>query len=60
MAVIEDATASPPPHHEAGLRRIAGAGGVITNCKGIHYEWVRDSRDAWRGESEAGNRPAAA
>ena len=42
VAVIEDATASPPPHHEAGLRRIEGAGGVITNCKGIHYEWVRD------------------
>ena len=42
VAVIEDATASPPPHHEAGLRRIAGAGGIVTNCKGIHFEWVRD------------------
>lgn len=42
VAVIEDATASPPPHHEAGLRRIAAAGGIITTCKGIHYEWVRD------------------
>lgn len=42
VAVIEDATASPPPHHEAGLRRIAAAGGLITTCKGIHYEWVRD------------------
>lgn len=42
VAVIEDATASPPPHHDAGLRRIAAAGGIITNTKGIHYEWVRD------------------
>lgn len=42
VAVIEDATASPPPHHAAGLRRIAAAGSLITTCKGIHYEWVRD------------------
>ncbi len=42
VAVIEDATASPPPHHEAGLKRIAAAGGIITSSKGIHYEWVRD------------------
>ena len=42
VAVIADATASPPPHHEAGLRRIAGAGGIVTTCKGIHVEWVRD------------------
>ncbi|WP_373505418.1 isochorismatase family protein [Aestuariivirga sp.] len=42
VTVIEDATASPPPHHEAGLRRIAAAGGIVTNTKGIHYEWVRD------------------
>ncbi len=42
VAVIEDATASPPPHHEAGLKRIASAGGIVTTTKGIHYEWVRD------------------
>ena len=42
VAVIEDATASPPPHHEAGLKRIAAAGTVVTNAKGIYYEWVRD------------------
>jgi nicotinamidase-related amidase len=40
--VIADATASPPPHHAAGLKRIAAAGGLITDSKGIHYEWVRD------------------
>lgn len=42
VAVIEDATASPSPYHEAGLRRISAAGGIITTTKGIHYEWVRD------------------
>jgi nicotinamidase-related amidase len=42
VAAIEDATASPPPHHDAGLRRMAAAGVIITNTKGIYYEWVRD------------------
>jgi hypothetical protein len=42
VAAIEDATASPPPHHEAGLRRMAAGGVVLSNTKGIYYEWVRD------------------
>ena len=42
VVVIEDATGSPPPHHEAGLKRIGAAGGIVTTVKGIHYEWVRD------------------
>jgi nicotinamidase-related amidase len=42
VAAIEDATASPPPHHEAGLRRMAAGGVIITNTKGIYYEWLRD------------------
>jgi nicotinamidase-related amidase len=42
VAAIEDATASPPPHHEAGLRRMADGGVILTNTKGIYYEWVRD------------------
>ena len=42
VAAIEDATASPPPHHEAGLRRMAAGGVTLTNTKGIYYEWVRD------------------
>lgn len=42
VAVIGDATASPPPHHDEGIRRIVAAGGIITTCKGIHYEWARD------------------
>jgi nicotinamidase-related amidase len=42
VAVASDATASPPPHHDAGLTRMAAAGAIITNVKGIYYEWVRD------------------
>jgi nicotinamidase-related amidase len=40
--VIEDAVASPPPHHEAGLRRMRDAGVTITTSKGVYYELVRD------------------
>jgi nicotinamidase-related amidase len=42
VAVIDDATASPPPHHDDGIARIRAAGAVITSVKGIYYEWVRD------------------
>jgi nicotinamidase-related amidase len=42
VAVLEDACGSPPPHHEAGLRRLREAGITVTTVKGIYYEWVRD------------------
>jgi len=42
VAVIEDATASPPPHHDLGIRRMSAAGVMVTSVKGIYYEWVRD------------------
>ncbi len=42
VAVIDDATASPLPHHEYGIARVREAGAVITSVKGIYYEWVRD------------------
>ena len=42
VCVIEDATGSPWPHHQAGLRRMEQAGVIITNTKGIYYEWIRD------------------
>ena len=42
VAVLEDACGSPPPHHEAGLERLRQAAIVVTNVKGMHYEWVRD------------------
>ena len=40
--VIDDACASPAPHHEHGLRRLRDAGITVTSAKGIYYEWVRD------------------
>lgn len=42
VAVIEDATASPQPHHDYGIKRLTAAGAVITSVKGIYYEWIRD------------------
>lgn len=42
VAVLSDATATPPPHHEPGLQRMAQAGVTITDTKGLYYEWVRD------------------
>ena len=42
VAAISDATGSPSPHHDAGLARMQQAGVIITNAKGIYYEWVRD------------------
>jgi nicotinamidase-related amidase len=40
--VIDDACASPPPHHDHGLRRLRDGGIVVTSVKGLFYEWVRD------------------
>jgi nicotinamidase-related amidase len=42
VAVLEDGCGSPPPNHEAGLRRLRDAGIMVTTIKGMHYEWVRD------------------
>ncbi len=54
VAVISDATGSPPPHHERGLGRIAAAGAIVTDTKGIHYEWVRDLATLARLRKEIG------
>ena len=42
VAVLDDATASPAPHHEYGITRMRAAGVIITSVKGIYYEWIRD------------------
>ncbi|GIT53273.1 MAG: hypothetical protein Ct9H300mP16_04330 [Pseudomonadota bacterium] len=34
---------SPEPNHAAGLKRMENAGIIITNTKGIFYEWARES-----------------
>jgi nicotinamidase-related amidase len=40
--VIDDACASPAPHHDHGLRRLRDGGITVTSLKGIFYEWVRN------------------
>ncbi|HVT52056.1 MAG TPA: isochorismatase family protein [Dongiaceae bacterium] len=42
VGVVADACASPGPNHDAGLLRLRDAGIVVTNTKGMFYEWVRD------------------
>ncbi len=41
VAVVGDATFAPGLVHDAGLRRIAEAGGAVIHAKGVYYEWVR-------------------
>jgi nicotinamidase-related amidase len=42
VAVVEDCTASPIPHHEAGIRRMRDAGVTVITSKALYYELVRD------------------
>jgi nicotinamidase-related amidase len=39
--VISDATCSPGDSHAAGLARLREAGILITDTKGLFYEWMR-------------------
>ena len=39
--VIADATCSPGEAHAAGLARLRAAGVLITDTKGLFYEWLR-------------------
>lgn len=41
VVVVADASYAPGPTHEAGVRRMAGAGIEISHAKGVYYEWVR-------------------
>ena len=47
VVVVEDATFSPGPMHDAGIRRMSGLGVEVGHTKGIYYEWIR-SVDAAR------------
>jgi nicotinamidase-related amidase len=59
VAVLEDACGSPPPHHDAGLRRMREAGIVVTTVKGMYYEWLRDLATLARVKAAIGTeRPA--
>jgi len=52
VAVIEDATGSPPPHHATGINRLRVAGALITSVKSTYYEWVRDLATHQRVKSQ--------
>jgi nicotinamidase-related amidase len=41
VAVIHDAVGTPAPGQELGLRRMEHAGVIVTNIKGLFYEWLR-------------------
>jgi nicotinamidase-related amidase len=41
VAVITDATGSPGAAHASGLARMPAAGVLMTDTKGLFYEWVR-------------------
>jgi nicotinamidase-related amidase len=41
VVVVQDATASPGPGHQAGLDRMRALGVELVTVKGLFYEWVR-------------------
>jgi len=41
VVVVTDATFSPGPMHELGLRRIREAGVELHHAKGVYYDWIR-------------------
>ena len=41
VAVVADATATPAPGQEIGLRRMQNAGATIVSTKSLFYEWMR-------------------
>lgn len=41
VVIVEDATGSPDAGQKNGIQRIHQAGGIITNMKGLFYEWLR-------------------
>jgi nicotinamidase-related amidase len=52
VVVITDATFSPGPMHDHGLRRIRDAGAELHHAKGVYYEWVRTVNAARRFTTE--------
>ena len=57
VVVVEDAVATPPPHHAAGILRIRDAGVTVTDAKAAYYELVRDVPTVARVAREIGGAP---
>ena len=41
VVVVSDAAGTPEPNQASGLARMAQAGVMVTNMKGLFYEWLR-------------------
>ena len=52
VVVVTDATFSPGPMHELGLRRVRDAGAELHHAKGVYYEWIRTLEAARRFTAE--------
>jgi nicotinamidase-related amidase len=52
VAVVADATGTPEPGHTLGIERVRAAGGIITNVKGVFYEWLRTVVEVQRFHKE--------
>ena len=60
VVVVDDATYSPGAMHDAGLRRIAVAGGDLVHAKAVYYEWIRTldaARDLQRDHPDLAEPP---
>ena len=52
VVVISDAVGTSEPNQELGLNRMAQAGAIISNTKGIFYEWLRTVAEVDRFHEE--------
>jgi nicotinamidase-related amidase len=59
VAVVVDATASPDTGHALGLDRMRAAGIAMVGCKGIFYEWTRDTKTVDQFIDQSGIEPPA-
>lgn len=57
VVVVEDATCSPGASHAAGLSRMRAAGALLTDTKGLFYEWMRTVDECRRFDATNPNLP---
>jgi nicotinamidase-related amidase len=55
VTIASDACASPPPHHDIAMTRLAQAGMTVTTVKGVYYEWLRDLQTLAKVKAAIGN-----
>jgi nicotinamidase-related amidase len=57
VVVLADATCSPGAAHEYGLARMRATGVIITDSKGLLYEWLRTVAESRRFDAAFANVP---